>query len=128
MMSNAFDPGPDDLAGGSLALPWWRNCAISWVFDGLIMTDALGAGAISARHLTIAQASVDWPWRRASTRCSRATLASSALALQTASLTTAAIVAAVERGTLTRALLVAAAAQVLAATNTLRCASSVDQR
>jgi putative NADH-flavin reductase len=44
-------------------------------------------------------------------------------ALQTASLTTAAIVSAVEHGTLTRALVVGAAAQVLASTNSLRCPS-----
>jgi beta-N-acetylhexosaminidase len=121
MMSNASIPGLTTLPAGlsSAAVAQLRT---QLGFHGLIMSDALGAGAIIARHLTIAQASVDA--LAAGVDQVLATNPSSyELSLQTASLTTKAIVAAVEKGTLTRALLVGAAAQVLASTNSLSCAS-----
>ena len=119
MMSNASIPGLTTLpaALSAIAVSQLRN---QLGFRGLIMSDALGAGAISARHLTIAQASVD-ALAAGVDQVLATNPPSFEQSLQTASLTTAAIVAAVEHGTLTRPLLVAAAAQVLAATNTVAC-------
>jgi beta-N-acetylhexosaminidase len=121
MMSDASIPGLTTLPASlsSVAVAELRN---QLGFHGLIMTDALGAGAISVRHLTIAQASVD-ALAAGVDQVLGTNSPSPLAALQTASLTTAAIVAAVEHGTLTRALLVGAAAQVLASTNSLRCPS-----
>ena len=119
MMSNASIPGLTTLPAGlsAVAVSQLRN---QLGFRGLIMSDALGAGAITARHLTIAQASVD-ALAAGVDQVLATNPPSFEQSLQTASLTTAAIVAAVEHGTLTRPLLVAAAAQVLAATNTVAC-------
>ena len=89
-------------------------------FRGLIMTDALGAGAISARHLSIAQAAVAAIGAGVD-EVLGSNPSTPAQALQTASLMTAAIFNAVTGHVLTRAQVVAAAAQVLAATNTLSC-------
>lgn len=85
------------------------------------MTDALGAGAILARHLSIAQAAVAAEAAGVD-QVLGSNPASPQRALLTASLMTAALFDAEQHGVLTRAGLVAAAAQVLAATNTLRCA------
>jgi beta-N-acetylhexosaminidase len=121
MMSNASVPGLTTLPAGlsPQAVSALRH---QLGFHGLLMTDALGAGAISALHLSIAQASV-----KAIGAGVDEVLGSNpstpAQALQTASLMTAAIVAAVEGHTLTRAQVVSAAAQVVAATNTLSCPS-----
>jgi len=119
MMSDASIPGLTTLPASlsSVAVAELRN---QLGFHGLIMTDALGTGAISARHLTIAQASVD-ALAAGVDQVLGTNSPSPQQALQTASLTTAAIVAAVEHGALTRALLIRAAAQVLASTNSLGC-------
>jgi beta-N-acetylhexosaminidase len=119
MMSDASIPGLTTLPASlsSVAVAELRN---QLGFHGLIMTDALGAGAISARHLTMAQASVE-ALAAGVDQVLGTNSPSPQAALQTASLSTAAIVSAVERGTLTRALLVGAAAQVLASTNSLNC-------
>ena len=119
MMSNASIPGLTTLPAGlsSVAVAQLRQ---KMGFNGLIMTDALGAGAISQRHLSIAQASVA-ALGAGVDQVLGTNPASPQQALQTASLTTAAIVAAVLKGTLTRTVLVAAAAHVLAATNSLSC-------
>ncbi|MBW4030407.1 MAG: hypothetical protein HIU57_06975, partial [Acidobacteria bacterium] len=119
MMSNATVPGlttvPASLS--SVAVSQLRR---GLGFTGLIMTDALSAGAISARHLSVPQASV-LALSAGVDQVLNGNPASPGLALQTASLTTAAIVAAVAHGSLTRAALVQAAAQVLSATNTVTC-------
>ncbi len=119
MMSNASIPGLTNLPAGlsAVAVAQLRH---QLGFRGLIMSDALGAGAIAARHLTIAQASVD-ALAAGVDQVLATNPPSVARSLQTASLTTAAIVAAVEHGTLTRPLLVAAAAPVVAATHTRGC-------
>jgi beta-N-acetylhexosaminidase len=89
-------------------------------FKGLIVTDSLGAGAISALHLSVPAASV------------LALAAGDDLILfgsptsVTASLAQAAqisnaIIAALTKGTLSKATLIAAAAQDLAARNQLTC-------
>lgn len=120
MMSNASIPGLSTLPASlsSAAVAQLRH---QLGFRGLIMSDSLGAGAISALHLSIAQASVD-ALAAGVDQVLSTNPSSFQRSLQTASLTTAAIVAAVQNGKLTRSLLVGAAAQVLAATNTLRCA------
>ena len=119
MMSNASIPGLTTLPAGlsSVAVGQLRH---QLGFTGLVMSDALDAGAISARHLSVAQASVV-ALAAGVDQVLNGNPASPALALQTASLTTAALVAAVAQGTLTRARLVAAAAQVVASTHTLVC-------
>jgi beta-N-acetylhexosaminidase len=120
MMSNATVPGLTTLPASmsSVAIDYLRH---TLGFHGLVMTDSLSAGAISALHLSAAQASVDSIAAGADQVLS-GNPASPALALQTASLTTAALVAAVSDGRLTRAQLVQAASQVVATTNDLRCA------
>jgi beta-N-acetylhexosaminidase len=120
MMSNASIPGLTSLPAGlsPVVISQLRH---QLGFEGLIMTDALSAVAISARHLSVAQASVV-ALAAGVDQVLNGNPASPGLALQTASLTAAAIVSAVDHGTLTRAALVAAAAQVLASTNTLTCA------
>ncbi|MDH2904098.1 MAG: glycoside hydrolase family 3 N-terminal domain-containing protein [Actinomycetota bacterium] len=120
MMSNASIPGLTKLPAGlsAAAVGQLRH---QLGFRGLIMSDALGAGAISARHLTIAQASVD-ALAAGVDQVLASNPSSFQQSLQTASLTTAALVAAVAQGTLTRARLVDGAAHVLAATNSLQCA------
>jgi beta-N-acetylhexosaminidase len=120
MMSNASVPGLTSLPAG-LSAAAVHALRVQLGFTGLIMTDSLGAGAISARHLTIAQASVA-ALAAGVDQVLSSNPASAALGLQTASLQTAAIVAAVQHGALTRATLVQAASQVLASTNTLSCA------
>lgn len=119
MMSNATVPGLTTLPASlsPVAVSYLRH---QLGFHGLIMTDALGAGAISALHLSASQASVV-ALAAGVDQVLGSNPSSPAQALQSASLATAAIVAAVEHGTLTRAQLVQAAAQVLAATNTLTC-------
>jgi beta-N-acetylhexosaminidase len=119
MMSNASIPGLTSLPAGlsSAAVNALRH---QLGFRGLILTDALGAGAISARHLSIPQAAVD-ALVAGVDQVLGSSPASPAQALQTASAMTAAIFNAVEHKVLTRAQVVAAAAQVLAATNTLSC-------
>jgi beta-N-acetylhexosaminidase len=121
MMSNASIPGLTSLPAGlsSVAVSQLRH---QLGFKGLIMTDALSAVAISARHLSVAQASVA-ALSAGADQVLNGNPASPGLALQTASLTTAAIVAAVAHGTLTRVEVVNAAAQVLASNNTLSCAA-----
>ena len=119
MMSNASIPGLTTLPAGlsSAAVSALRH---QLGFHGLIMTDALGAGAISLRHITIAQAAVD-ALAAGVDQVLGSNPSTPAQALATASGMTAAIFAAVEHGVLTRAKVVAAAAQVLAANNTLSC-------
>jgi beta-N-acetylhexosaminidase len=119
MMSNASVPGLTTLPA-ALSPAAVTALRTQLGFRGLIMTDSLGAGAISALHLSTAQASVQ-ALAAGVDQVLASNPSSPALALQTASLQTAALVAAVEHGTLTRATLVQAASQVLAATNTFTC-------
>ena len=119
MMSNASVPGLTTLPAG-LSAPAVLALRHQLGFRGLIMTDALGAGAISALHLSISQASVA-AIKAGVDQVLASNPSTPSQALQTASSQTAAIVAAVEHGTLTRATLVGAAGQVLASTNALTC-------
>jgi beta-N-acetylhexosaminidase len=119
MMSNARIPGLTPLPAGisPVAVQVLRT---TLGFKGLIVTDSLGAGAISALHLSVPAASV------------LALAAGDDLILfgsptsVTASLAQAAqisnaIIAALTKGTLSKATLIAAAAQDLAARNQLTC-------
>ncbi len=119
MMSNAVVPGLTTIPASlsPVAVGYLRH---TMGFHGLIMTDSLSAGAISAIHLSPAQASV-LSLGAGVDQVLNGNPSSPALALQTASMTTAAIVASVESGKLSRSQLVQAAAQVLASTNTLSC-------
>ena len=115
MMSNASIPGLTTLPAGlsAAAVTALRS---QLHFSGLIMTDALGAGAISARHLSVSAAAV-LALAAGVDEVLGTSPTSPAQALQVASAMTAAIVSAVEHGRLTRARLVAAAAQVLVASH-----------
>jgi beta-N-acetylhexosaminidase len=122
MMSNARVPGLSSLpAGLSPVVVQYLRTTLG--FKGLIVTDSLSAGAISALHLAEPAASVI------------ALAAGDDLILfgsptsVTASLTLAAkistaIVNAVTKGTLAKSTLVAAAAQDLAARNQLNCTAT----
>jgi beta-N-acetylhexosaminidase len=122
MMSNARIPGLTPLPAGlsSVAVQTLRR---TLRFKGLIVTDSLSAGAISALHLAEPAATVmalaagdDLILFGSPTSVS----ASLALAAKIAT----AVVSAVAKGTLPKATLISAAAQDLAARNQLMCASS----
>ena len=119
MMSNAHIPGLTSLPAGisPVAVEALRT---TLGFKGLIVTDSLSAGAISALHLAEPAASVlalaagdDLILFGAPTSVP----ASLALAAKISK----AIVSAVAKGTLSRTTLIAAAAQDLAARNQLTC-------
>jgi beta-N-acetylhexosaminidase len=112
MMSNASIPGLTSLpAGISGAAVHALRTALH--FSGLIMTDSLSAGALSARHISVTRAAVE-ALRAGSDEVLFGVPRSPATGLSLALQVRAAIVAAVVHRTLARATLVAAAAQVLA--------------
>jgi beta-N-acetylhexosaminidase len=115
MMSNASIPGLTTLPAGisSAAVNALRH---SLGFSGLIVTDSLSAGALSARHISVPQAAVD-ALRAGSDEILFGIPAAPATSLSLALQVRAGIVAAVVHHTLARATLVAAAAQVLAVRN-----------
>jgi beta-N-acetylhexosaminidase len=119
MVSNATVPGLSSLPS-SISPVVIQVLRQQLGFSGLIVTDSLGAGALSALHLSIPVASA-----RAIEAGADLVLAgspaSSAASLALAQQTSSAIQAAVSSGTLARATLVAAAAQVLASENQLSC-------
>lgn len=92
-------------------------------FSGLIVTDSLGAGALSALHLSIPAASVR-ALEAGADLVLAGSSASSAASLQLALETSNAIQAAVNTGALSRTTLEAAAAQVLASENQISCPSA----
>ena len=92
-------------------------------FSGLIVTDSLGAGALSALHLAIPAASVK-ALEAGADLVLAGSPASSAASLQLALETSNAIQAAVNTGALARTTLEAAAAQVLASQNQISCPSA----
>ncbi len=120
MMSNAVVPG---LTGQPAGLSRAAVAALRALgFHGLVITDALGAGAISARHLTEAQAGV-LALVAGDDELLSQTPTTAASSLTNASAMVRAIDAAEATGTLTRATLIAAAAQVVATTNPGVCAA-----
>jgi len=121
MMSNASIPGLTSLPAGISAAAV-KALRSSLGFSGLIVTDSLSAGALSARHISVPQAAVD-ALRAGSDEVLFGIPAAPATSLSLALQVRAAIVAAVVHHTLLRTTLVAAAAQVLAVRHNL-CAST----
>ncbi len=121
MMSNARVPGLTSLPAGIslVAVQALRSLG----FHGVIVTDSLSAGAISALHLSVAAASVqalaagDDLILFGSPTSVSASLAQAALISRT-------IVSAVADGVLARPLLIQAAALDLAARNQLTCSAT----
>jgi beta-N-acetylhexosaminidase len=119
MLSNARVPGLSSLPS-SISPAVIKVLRQTLGFHGLIVTDSLSAGAISALHLAEPAAAV-----RALGAGADLILygspSSPASSLARAGLISSAIVAAVTDGTLAKTTLVDAAAQVLAARNTVAC-------
>ncbi|MDE3108280.1 MAG: glycoside hydrolase family 3 protein [Acidobacteriota bacterium] len=120
MVSNASVPGLTSLPA-SIAAPVTAYLRDVLDYRGLIMTDSLSAGALSARHLSVAQASVDALVAGADLVLAGNPTSPSA-ALAQANATARAIARAVAAKTLPAATLAAAASQVVAARSSLACA------
>jgi beta-N-acetylhexosaminidase len=122
MVSNATVPGLTTLPSSisAVVISYLRH---QMGFGGLIMTDSLSAGALSAIHLGVPLASVD-----ALSAGVDMVLAGSpptpSASLELASETSSAIQKAVSDGTLPLATLQSAAAQVLASANQVVCPST----
>ena len=122
MLSNAVVPGLSTVPAGLSpeVVAALRN---DLGFQGLIMTDSLSAGAISALHLTVPAAAV----RALSAGVDQILFggaSSVTTSLATAQAISTAIQAAVANGTLPVARLIDAAAHVLAAHNVMSCATT----
>lgn len=122
MMSNAHVPGLSSLpAGLSAVVVHALRAALG--FQGLIVTDSLSAGAISALHLAVPAASV-MALAAGDDLILFGSPSSVTASLALAAKISTAIVSAVAQGTLAKSTLVAAAAQVLAARNQLTCSAT----
>lgn len=119
MLSNASVPGLTALPA-SLSPAVVQELRVTLGFQGLLVTDSLGAGAISALHLSIASAAVV-ALRAGVDQILFGSPTSPARSIAQAVDITNAIVAAVAQGTLALATLRLAAAHVLATRNTLTC-------
>ena len=119
MLSNASVPGLTPLPS-SISPAVVNELRHVLGFQGLIVTDSLGAGALSALHLSVSAAAVK-ALEAGADQVLYGPVAAPAPTLAAANLVASAIVNAVNAGTLSRATLSAAAAQVLAARNTLSC-------
>jgi beta-N-acetylhexosaminidase len=122
MMSNARIPGLSSLPAGlsPVAVQYLRT---TLGFTGLIVTDSLSAGAISALHLAEPAASV-MALAAGDDLILFGSPASVPSTLTLAAKISTTIVNAVTKGTLARSTLIAAAAQDLAARNHLICAGT----
>ncbi len=122
MMSNARVPGLSSLpAGISPVVVQYLRTTLG--FKGLIVTDSLSAGAISALHLAEPAASV-LALAAGDDLILFGSPTSVAASLTLAAKISTAIVNALTKGTLTKSTLVAAAAQDLAARNQLNCTAT----
>jgi beta-N-acetylhexosaminidase len=119
MMSNARIPGLTSLPAG-LSPVAVQTLRTTLGFKGLIVTDSLGAGAISALHLAVPAASVV-ALAAGDDLVLFGSPTSVASSLTQAAQISSAIVAAITKGTLAKSTLIAAAAQDLAARNQLTC-------
>ncbi|HVA52987.1 MAG TPA: glycoside hydrolase family 3 N-terminal domain-containing protein [Acidimicrobiales bacterium] len=119
MVSNATVPGLSTLPS-SISPVVMQVLRQQLGFGGLIMTDALGAGALSAIHLGVPAASVR-ALQAGADLTLESTPPSPAASLRTAQLTSNAIQRAVSDGALSLATLQGAAAQVLASRNQVSC-------
>lgn len=122
MLSNASVPGLTTLPSG-LSPAVVKVLRSTLGFRGLIVTDSLGAGAISALHLSESAASVV-ALRAGDDLILFGSATSPAASLGEAAAVSNAILGAVRAGTLSTSTLIAAAAQVLAARNRLTCSAS----
>lgn len=122
MMSNARVPGLSSLPAGLSAVVV-QALRTTLGFKGLIVTDSLSAGAISALHLAEPAASV-MALAAGADLILYGSPSSPSASLALAAKISTAIVNAVTAGSLSRATLVSAAAQVLAARNQLSCPAS----
>jgi beta-N-acetylhexosaminidase len=122
MMSNARVPGLSSLPAG-LSPVVVQVLRKTLGFTGLIVTDSLSAGAISALHLAEPAASV-MAIAAGDDLILYGSPSSTSASLALASKISSAIVNAVNAGTISRATLISAAAQVLAARNQVACPSS----
>jgi beta-N-acetylhexosaminidase len=122
MMSNARVPGLSSLPAG-LSPVAVQALRTTLGFRGLIVTDSLSAGAISALHLAEPAASVQ-ALAAGDDLILFGSPSSPSASLALAAKISTAIVNAVNAGTLSRATLVSAAAQVLASRNQLSCPTS----
>lgn len=120
MVSNASVPGltPLPASVSPVVMNYLRS---TMHYGGLIMTDSLSAGALSARHLSVAAASVDALIAGADLVLA-GNPTSPAAALAQANATANAIAGALATSTLSRATLQLAAAHVVAARSSLSCA------
>jgi beta-N-acetylhexosaminidase len=123
MMSNARVPGLSSLPAGLSAVVV-QALRTTLGFTGLIVTDSLSAGAISALHLAEPAASV-MAIAAGDDLILYGSPASPSASLALAAKISTAIVNAVDAGMISRATLVSAAAQVLAARNQVACPSSI---
>lgn len=112
MLSNASVPGLTSLPA-SISPAAVRALRVGMGFSGLIVTDSLSAGALSARRLSVPRAAVD-ALRAGADEVLFGAPSAPATPLSLALQVRAAIVSAVAHGTLARSALVSAAAQVLA--------------
>jgi beta-N-acetylhexosaminidase len=119
MMSNARTPGLSALPASISAVDV-KLLRQTLGFQGLIVTDSLSSGAISALHLAEPAASV-MALAAGVDLILFGSPTSPASSLALASQISGAIVAAVNNGTLPQSTLVAAAAQVLITRNTVSC-------
>lgn len=122
MMSNARVPGLSSLPAGLSAVVV-QALRKTLGFTGLIVTDSLSAGAISALHLGEPAASVK-ALAAGDDLILYGSPSSPSASLALAAKISTAIVSAVNARTLSRSTLVSAAAQVLAARNELSCPTS----
>ncbi len=122
MMSNARVPGLSSLPAG-LSPVVVQALRTTLGFKGLIVTDSLSAGAISALHLAEPAASV-MALAAGDDLVLFGSPTSVTASLSLAAKISTAIVTAVAHGTLAQSTLIAAAAQVLAARNQLVCAAA----
>jgi beta-N-acetylhexosaminidase len=119
MLSNATVPGLTSLPSSlsPVVVTYLRQ---TLGFQGLIVTDALSAGAISALHLSESAAMVE-ALQAGADLVLNGSPTTPAASLAIAERDAAAIVGAVNDNTLARSTLVAAAAQVLATRNQVAC-------
>lgn len=121
MLSNASIPGLTSLPA-TISPAAVHALRVTMGFSGLIVTDSLSAGALSARHLSVPAASVD-ALRAGADEILFGIPSAPATSMSLALQVRASIVAAVVHGQLARTTLVAAAAQVLSVRHDL-CATT----
>jgi len=119
MLSNASIPGLTSLPA-SLSLVVVQQLRRTLGFQGLIMTDSLSAGAISALHLSVAEAALK-ALQAGDNMVLFGSATSPTASLNAAALVSTSLASAVASGALQRSTLQTDAAHVLATRNVLSC-------